>query len=110
MRSLQTRDIFAMARVVTSLNLKDEIKKIADKVDKNSNANDVGYEVIFTIFSKCTDENSEKKIYEFLAGPLEIKVEEVAKLDPVDLVERVLQIADIDKWKSFLSKASQLIK
>lgn len=110
MRNLQTRDIFAMARLITSLNLKDELKKIADNVDKNSNVNDIGYEVIFTVFSKCTDKESEKKIYEFLAGPLEIKAVEVADLDPIDLVERVLQIADINKWKYFLSKASQLIK
>jgi hypothetical protein len=110
MRNLQTRDVFAMARLITSLNLKDELKKITDNVDKNSNVNDIGYEVIFTVFSKCTDEDSENKIYKFLAGPLEIKAEEVAVLDPVELAEKILQISNLEKWKSFLSKASQLIK
>lgn len=110
MRNLQTKDIFSMSRLIISLDLKGEIKKIADKVDKSSDINSIGYEVFFTVLGKCTDESAEKKVYEFLSGPLEVKPEEVAEIDPLDLVEKVMQVASIDKWKLFLSKASQLIK
>lgn len=108
MRNLQTKDIFSMSRLIMSLNLKEELKKIT--VDKNSDINSVGYEVFFTVLGKCTDESAEKKVYEFLSGPLEVKTEEVASMDPLDLAEKVMEVASMDKWKLFLSKASQLIK
>lgn len=110
MRNLQTKDIFIMSRLIMSLNLKEELKNIASKVDKNSDINSVGYEVFFTILGKCTDASSEKKIYEFLSGPLEIKPEEVETMDLLDLLEKLMEVANLDKWKLFLSKASQLIK
>lgn len=110
MRNLQTKDIFVMSRLIMSLNLKEELKNIASKVDKNSDINSVGYEVFFTILGKCIDESSEKKIYEFLSEPLEIKPEEVTTMDPLDLLEKLMEVANVDKWKLFLSKASQLIK
>ncbi|MBS4958684.1 MULTISPECIES: hypothetical protein [Clostridium] len=110
MRNLQTKDIFCMSRLIMSLNLKEELKNLADKIDKNSNVEALGFEVFFTILGKCTDENSEKKIYDFLSGPLEIKSEEVATMDPIDLFDKIMKIASVEKWKLFLSKASQLIK
>lgn len=110
MRNLQTKDIFCMSRLIMSLNLKEELKNLVDKIDKNSNVEALGFEVFFTILGKCTDENSEKKIYDFLSGPLEIKSEEVATMDPIDLFDKIMKIASVEKWKLFLSKASQLIK
>ncbi len=110
MRNLQAKDIFSMSRLIMSLDLKDEFKKIADKVDGKADLNSIGYEMFFTVLGKCTDENTEKKVYEFLSGPLEIKVEEVATMDIFDLSEKIMEVASIDKWKLFFNKASQLIK
>lgn len=108
MRNLQAKDIFSMSRLIMSLDLKDEFKKIADKVDGKADLNSVGYEMFFTVLGKCTDENIEKKVYEFLSGPLEIKVEEVATMDIFDLSEKVIEVASIEKWKLFFNRASQL--
>jgi len=110
MRNLQAKDIFSMSRLIMSLDLKDEFKKIADKVDGKADLNSVGYEMFFTVLGKCTDENIEKKVYEFLSGPLEIKVEEVATMDIIDLSEKVMEVASIEKWKLFFNRASQLIR
>ena len=109
MRSLQTKDIFSLSRIIMSLGLKDEFKKIAEKANTND-INAVGYEMFFTIISKCTDEKTEEKIYEFLAGPLEVEVNEIANMDIFVLADKVIQIADVNKWKLFFSRASQLIK
>lgn len=110
MRGLNTQDIFKASRLVTSLDLKDEFKKIADNATDKSDTDALGYEMFFTILNKCSDENTEKKVYEFLAGPLEIKQEEVATMDIFLLAEKVLEVASIDKWKLFFNKASQLMK
>ncbi|MCR1953004.1 hypothetical protein NSA50_18550 [Clostridium sp. DSM 100503] len=110
MRNLQTKDIFSMARLIISLNLKDELKNIANKIEKDSRIEDIGYEIVFTILGKCTEKESEKKIYEFLAGPLEVKPKDIESMELFELVEKIIEIASIDKWKDFLSKASQLIK
>ncbi len=110
MRNLQAKDIFAMSRLIMSLDLKDEFKKIVDKVDGKTDLNSIGYEMFFTVLGKCTDEKTENKVYEFLSGPLEIKVEEVAAMDIFDLSEKIMEVASIDKWKLFFNKASQLIR
>lgn len=110
MRNLQAKDIFSMSRLIMSLDLKDEFKKIADKVDGKTDLNSIGYEMFFTVLGKCTDEKTENKVYEFLSGPLEIKVEEVAIMDIFDLSEKIMEVASIDKWKLFFNKASQLIR
>lgn len=110
MRNLQTKDIFFMSRLIMSLDLKYEFKKIADKVDGKADLNSIGYEMFFTVLGKCTDVDTEKKIYECLSGPLELTVEEVATMDIFDLSEEVMKVASIDKWKLFFNKASQLIR
>ena len=35
--------------------------------------------------------------------------EEVKKLDPLDLTEKLFSIASVEKWKNFIKQASQLI-
>jgi len=99
-----------MSRLIMSLDLKDEFKKIADKVDGKADLNSIGYEMFFTVLGKCTDENTENKVYEFLSGPLELTTEEVATMDIFDLTEKIMEVASIDKWKFFFNKASQLIR
>lgn len=113
MRNLNTSDTFKFVRMIRDLNLKEEIRKIildlnaASKGDKESKENkmDVGFNIIFTLIEKIAEENSEKALYEFLSGPFEINAEEVGKIEIFDLVEKVMQIATIDKWKSFLKLA-----
>ena len=35
---------------------------------------------------------------------------EVRELDPEELLDKIFEIASVEKWKSFLSKASQFLK
>lgn len=104
MRSLQMRDVFELGRVINKIGIKEEFAKISEKLSDKS-ATEVGVEIMFILFAKAVEKNSEKEIYKFLSGPLEMKPEEVGAMDPFKLAEKVLEIAPVEKWQSFLSKA-----
>ena len=107
MRSLNTRDLFKAIRVVKETGIKEAFKSnIGDF--KNKSEKEIGIDLIFTVLESATEKNTEEQIYDFLSGPLEIKKEEVGNLDPIELADKILEIANIEKWKDFLSRAAQL--
>lgn len=101
MRNLQNSDVFAFGRILTKANLKEEIKKVTIGNEKDVEA--LGYDLLFTIFTSCSNKEAEKEIYAFLAPIFEMDVEEVKKLDPIETFEMIKQVADWEKWKSFFS-------
>lgn len=105
MRKLNTSDVFAFTRLVKEIGLKEEIKNITAKAAEETDVKALGLAIIFTLIEKFSEVNSENALYEFLSRPLEISKEEVGTMDLFDLVEQVMQIADIEKWKAFLRLA-----
>ena len=61
--------------------------------------------MIFTLIEKFSEVNSENALYEFLSRPLEVTKEEVATMALFDLVEKIMNMADVEKWKTFLKLA-----
>lgn len=109
MRSLKTKDLFSAVRLIKEIGVREEIKKVAlEKGEKD--ANTVGFDLLFSIIEKATEKNTEQKLYEFLSGPFECEAKDVEEMDLLELLENITQVADINKWKDFLSKAAQLIK
>lgn len=109
MRSLQTRDLFNAVRVIKEIGVREEIKKVAlDKGEKD--ANTIGLDLLFSIIEKATEKNTEQKLYGFLCGPFECTTKEIEEMDLLELFEKITEVANINKWKDFLSKAAQLIK
>lgn len=105
MRKLNTSDVFAFTRLVKEIGLKEEIKNITAKVAEETDVKALGIDIIFTLIEKFSEVNSENALYEFLSRPLEISEEEVGTMDLFDLVEKIMQIADVEKWKTFLKLA-----
>lgn len=105
MRKLNTSDVFAFIRLVKEIGLKEEIKNITAKVAEETDVKALGIDIIFTLIEKFSEVNSENALYEFLSRPLEISKEEVGTMDLFDLVEKIMQIADVEKWKTFLKLA-----
>lgn len=105
MRKLNTSDVFAFTRLVKEIGLKEEIKNITTKVAEETDVKALGLDIIFTLIEKFSEVNSENALYEFLSRPLEISKEEVGTMDLFDLVEKIMQIADVEKWKTFLKLA-----
>ena len=105
MRKLNTSDVFAFTRLVKEIGLKEEIKNITAKVSEETDVKALGIDIIFTLIEKFSEVNSENALYEFLSRPLEVTKEEVGTMDLFDLVEKIMQIADLEKWKAFLKLA-----
>lgn len=105
MRKLNTSDVFAFTRMIKEIGLKEEIKEIASKATKEEDVSKLGLDMIFTLIEKFSEANSENALYEFLSRPLEVTKEEVGTMDLFDLVEKIMQIADVEKWKTFLKLA-----
>ena len=106
MRNLITKDVFSAMRLIKALDLKEEIKAISTKQESQES---LGFELLFTIFEKASEINAEKKLYEFLSGPLEMKASEIEKMDLLEMVELVTKSIDIENWKSFFTSVSTLI-
>ena len=108
MRTLQNTDIFAFGRILSKANLKDEIKKISVGNEKDVEA--IGFDLLFTILTSCSDKAVEEEIFSFLASIFEMDIEEVKKLDPIETFEMMSKIADWNKWKSFFSLGVRSMK
>lgn len=114
MRKLQATDLFAMARVVNAIGIKDEVKAIAMKANNvkelAENKESIGFELLFGIFEKATQKKAERELFEFFANIFEMPPQEVQSLDPVDFVDKVIEAADVEKWKAFFSRLASLMK
>ncbi len=112
MRQIQATDIFALARVLNAIGIKEEVKKVAMQANsiQDLSESDIGFDFIFSIFEKATQKKAEKELFEFFANIFEEDVETVKKLDPVDFIDRILEAADVEKWKAFFSRAVKLMK
>ena len=80
-------------------------EEIVNKANEDADEYSLGFDFIFGVIEKFIEKESENAIYEFLSGPFECTPEEVEKIDPIDLVKGIFEIASIEKWKSFLKLA-----
>lgn len=112
MRNLQTKDIFNASRLIKSLGIKEEIKNFCMKATtiKDLNSEEFGFDLLYLIFDKSTEEQAEKEIYTFIASFFECSPEEIAEMDPCEMLDKCLEVADVEKWKSFFSHLVKLIQ
>jgi len=112
MRALNNSDLFAFVRLVKKAKITDKIKELTLSINNINeiNTESFGYDVMFTIIEAAAEKESEQAVYEFLSGPLETTTEELALADPVETIEKVMQIADVEKWKTFFTSAANLMK
>lgn len=108
MRNLQNTDIFAFGRILSKANLKEEIKKVSIGEDKD--AESIGFDLLFTILTNCSNKEVEEEIYSFLASIFEKDIEDVKKMDPIETFENISKVADWEKWKSFFSLGVKSMK
>lgn len=112
MRHLQTSDIFAACRMVNAIGIKEDIKKLcmeANSLDEIAR-NGAAFDLIYAIFEKATEVKGENILYNFIAGLFECKPDEVGEMDPVEFLDKLLEVADVEKWKVFFSHVATLMK
>lgn len=104
MRALQSKDIFAFCRIINDLGIKDEMKDVCRNAANITDSFDGGYDLLFCIFEKATSVKGEKALFKFFADIFEEDYEAVAESDPIDFIDKVLKVAEPEKWMAFSSE------
>ena len=110
MRKLKSTDIFKLARLCAEIGIKEEVKKVAMKANNMKEVEEQGFELMFSIFEKEVSKKGEKAIFSFFAEILEEDAKVLIEMDPIEFLDKVLEVADIDKWKAFFSRVATLMK
>ena len=108
MRNLQNQDVFALGRILSKANLKEEIKKVS--IGKETDVESLGFDLLYTVFTNCSDKEVEDEIFSLLASLFEMEIEEVKKMDPIETFENISKVAEWEKWKSFFSLGVKSMK
>jgi hypothetical protein len=113
MRNLKTSDIFSACRLLSVIGVREEFREIAQKAEENKGKKarfDMGFDLIFGILDKATEQHSETEVYKFLADSFECEWESVRDMDPLDLFDNLEKVADWEKWGNFFKRAAGLMK
>ncbi len=110
MRKLKTSDIPAFCRCLKRLGVKEKIQTIAKEADSTKDVWDRGFDMIWDIFDLATEAEGEGALYEFLAGPFEMKPQEVADLDFEVLFANLKRMAEENNLTGFFKSAAGLMK
>jgi len=111
MRKLKTRDVPVLCRCLKAIGIKDEIKAIAQNPEAaKKDAWDKGFDLVYDLFDKATEENGEQYIYTFLSGPFEMDAEAVADMDIADLFAAIKQLAEENDLAGFFGSALRSMK
>lgn len=108
MRKLQAKDLFEFSRLVKQIGIKEELKSVCMNSNTMQDVYESGFEILYGIFDKATEQQAEKKLFEFFSKVFEMPLEEVEEMDPVEFINAILQVANVEKWKSFFSAAASL--
>lgn len=115
MRRLKSTDLFSAMRFAKAAGLREQITKIALKARENGaiKEEELGAEMIVMMFEGASDAKAEEKLYEFLAGPFEMPVEEIRNMELLDLFNKFAEfkdIEDVEGWSHFFSLLANLMK
>ncbi len=110
MRKLKTPDLFNAFRIIKRANIKaetDSLLKMA--AEKKLKPEEIGVTGFITIFELLAEKNAEHAIYEFLAGPFEMEVNDIKDLEISELFEMLGQLGKENDLKSFFTQLGGLI-
>ena len=113
MRKLRTSDIFAACRLIQKIGVREEIQNVVKAAEDSKTKKvktDMGVELLFGIIEKATSENNEAEIYNFLAPLFECEAEAVRDMPPVELLDKLQEVASIEDWKNFFGRVAALMK
>lgn len=114
MRKLCLKDTFALARIIRSANIKEELSKFGaeistrKKAGETLKAEDVGVEIFLTIIGSLSSESVEERIYDFYADLKGVSADEVSKYDFATVKEDITTLIKENDFKSFFQSASSL--
>ena len=110
MRKLKTSDVPVLCRCLKRMGAKEKFKEIAMSSDSMADVYSRGFDLVWDLFDIATEQTGEGCIYEFLAGPFEMKPEEVRDLDLDVLLENMKQLVRENNLVAFFKFAARSMK
>ena len=113
MRNLMTCDIFSAVRLLNKIGVREEFREVAKQAEENKGKKvrfDMGFDLMFGILDKATEQNAEEEVYKFLADIFECEWESVRVMDPIELFDNLEKVADWEKWGNFFKRVAGLMK
>lgn len=106
MRKLTTPDFFAGIRLLKKYGLKEAARELAVKSDDIAHIWDNGYDFVWMLFDRITEESGEEELYKFLSGPFEMPQDQMRNLPLADMIGLVKQLADENDLAHFFRSAA----
>lgn len=113
MRKLETTDVFEAARLILKIGVREEVQDVVARAQESKDKQvklDLAFDLFVGIISKAASKNAEIEIYKFLANIFECDANDVGKMDPFDLIEKLQEVASFEKWKNFFKLAAKSIR
>lgn len=123
LRSLQSKDIFAMTRIISCIGIKefngcfasDDVKAVIAAIkngDKSANVESVGIAVMLNVADVIISNigKAEQYIYIFLSNLSGMSKKELEELDIITFVEMLMDVFKKDEFKDFFKAASRFAK
>ena len=110
MRKLKTSDVPVLCRCLKRIGAKEKFKEIAMTSDTIKDVASRGFDLVWDLFDIATEQTGEDCIYEFLAGPFEMKPEEVRDLDLDVLLDNLKQLVRENNLVAFFKFAAAWMK
>lgn len=117
MRKLNIQDAFALARIIKSADIKDEIAEFANRIatkksesknqDETINTEAVGLEFVVTLITSLSNKSTEQEFYALLANIRgDITAEDVSSLSITEVLDNVKTIIKENDIKNFFISLS----
>lgn len=109
MRKLQFQDAFKVARIIKKTELREKLQDKVKEINesKETDAEKVGIEIIFTLFEGAGD--VEHEVYELLAGVFEMETNAVKTMDFETLVFNCKKLIAENNIADFFKSATNLM-
>lgn len=119
MRKLNIQDAFALARIIKSADIKDEIAEFANRIatkksesknqDETINTEAVGLEFVVTLITSLSKKSTEQEFYALLANIRgDITADDVSSLSITEVLDNVKTIIKENDIKNFFISLSAL--
>lgn len=106
MRKLNTRDVFAVFRMIKKANVKNDIMELIGQDEKNEES--VGKAVVLMIIEGLANKEVELEIYDLLSCVSGI--ENVEELELESLITLIKDIGTANDMKRFFTSVASLMK
>lgn len=113
MRRLNGQDLICGCRLVRYAKIKEALAGIVNMIRSGAKDTVVGFELIVEVLGNLSDPEAEKALWAFLAGPLEMDPQELAKTDALEIFDKVEALGEVigkDDWLAFFERLSKMMR